>query len=65
MFCLLFLKFSCYYLFVNVRGVSSFVGSCDDVHNVPWWGGGGAGSFGKNWFLFGVKCVYLQSSMQH
>jgi hypothetical protein len=62
---LLIFKLCCYYLFLNVDGVSSFVGSCDDVHNVPWWGGGGAGSFGKNWFVFGVKCVYLQSSMQH
>jgi len=62
---LLIFKFCCYYLILNVVGVSSFVGSCDDVHNVPWWGGGGTGSFGKNWFVFGVKCVYLQSSMQH
>ena len=48
--------------------MSSFVGSCEDVHNVPSWGGGGVGGggyFGKNWFVFGVKCVYLQSSMQH
>jgi hypothetical protein len=62
---MLIFKFCCYYLILNVGGVSSFVGSCEDVHNVPSWWGGGGGSFGKNWFVLGVKCVYLQSSMQH